>query len=166
MDRDDKRSHDDPDAPPSEEEIAEAGALRRALEDPRRESAAADFARAVSLAHAPKSLAKEEHREIVEKAAVRGEARRRPGRRGWTGGVVAVAGALALAAGVALMVGRAPSESVLPASTAAEPLAPVRSTQPLFHQPFARAGGRARGSIGSRRRGRPTCEATASPRGG
>ena len=138
----------DPGAPPTAEEIAAAEALRLALDEPRQANASADFARAVSLAHAPRSIPAEEHRAIVEQAIERAESRRgarvdRSFARRMAGPAV-VAGGLALAAAIALAIGTTPFDRAsAPRSSVSstEPLVPVRSTQPLFREPFARAGG-------------------------
>jgi len=139
---------DDPDAPPSEEEIAQSDALRRALEDPSLPNEAAELARAASLAHAPRPIDPAEHRRIVERALAGAQARAAPSRR--RGGVLirvsfGAGAALALAAGIALVVGsvggEAPSSSAV--SVVSPPLLRVRSTQPLFDQPFE---GRSSGS--------------------
>jgi hypothetical protein len=140
MDRDDIR---DPDAPPSAEEAAEAEALRDAL-GKGTPHAAADFARAVSLAHAPRPIADGEHRALVERAILRGETRRAQGRRRRGRVGIAFATGLALAAAVALTVGSLSRRDEAPSAAASptlEPLVPVRSTQPLFREPFARTGG-------------------------
>ena len=134
MDRD-----DNPDRPPTAEEQAAAEALREGLEG-RRGDDAADFARALSLAHAPRPIADADHRAIVERALFAGDARRAAVRRRRTRSVVVVATAVALAASVALFV-RAPVNEDAPTLASFEPLVPVRSTQPLFREPFARAGG-------------------------
>jgi hypothetical protein len=140
MDRDDIP---DPDAPPSAEEVRAAEALREALGSAA-PNEAADFARAVSLAHAPRSIGEAEHRVVVAEGIRRGDARRTNARRRtqtWTR--VGVASGLALAAATLLMVGSlAPRGEPMPATASArEPLVPVRSTQPLFREPFARIGG-------------------------
>jgi hypothetical protein len=53
-----------------------------------------------------------------------------------------VAAALSVAAAIVLVIQR-PERAAMDEASVAEvaPLAPVRSTQPLFHEPFARAGG-------------------------
>ena len=147
MDRDDVR---DPDAPLDPAEVAEAEALRDALGSSAPNDAA-DFARALALTHAPRPIADPEHRALVAQAIARGTARRAAARRRRSGVAVALAGGLALAAAVALFVkDGAESDRPIPASASAasieprrsiEPLAPMRSTQPLFREPFARAGG-------------------------
>jgi hypothetical protein len=162
LDRDVKKreSPSDPDAPPTDEELAEAEALREALADPSRANAPAELARAVALAHAPRPLPAEEHREIVQAGIARGEARRKDGARGvarpspgaspatrprWRRAPlgIGIGAALAAAAAVALLLSRAPSATDAERAplASAEPLAPLRSTQPLFREPFARTGG-------------------------
>ena len=140
MGRDEERpSAPDPDAPPSAEELAQAEALRGALADPSRPSASADFARAISLAHAPRPLGAEAHRAIVEQGIARGEARRRRARSRWGRASMAIAGGVAMAAAIALVLGRPSADGAR--RNEAEPLVPVRSTQSLFREPFARTGG-------------------------
>lgn len=138
MDRDDER---DPDAPASPEELAAAASLRDALDhgpSPGAENESAEIARAVHLAYAPRPLDDAEHRAIVAGGILRAEKKASSRRRG-RGVAVIVVGGLALAAAIALRVTEpAPrSASVI----ALEPLVPVRSTQPLFREPFARTGG-------------------------
>ena len=134
-------AEDDPDAPPSEEERAASDRLRDALADPSRANADADFARAIAVAHTPRELDASEHLAIVERAlAPKEHARRGDGRARGRGIVVRVAfgvtAAVALAAGVAFVVG-APR----PAAFAAQ-LATTRSTQPLFgSEKFPATGG-------------------------
>jgi len=160
------RSMDDPDAPPTEEELRDAEALRTALEAPIRVGGEnnddADFARALALAHHPRPLSAGEHRAIVERtlsrldegnAAPKG-APEAPAKRG--GMLVRVAfgatAALSLAAAFVLFVKFGPGErspksaAVAAASMVAAPvaetkLARVRSTQSLFPEPFPAAGG-------------------------
>jgi hypothetical protein len=119
---------DDPDAPPSEEEIRESERLREALEDPSKESAEADLLRAVKNAAAPKALAKDD----LEAAVDRGLARERS-----SGVVIRVAfGAgliVAAAAAIVFFVGRGP--------VATPELARARSTQELFTERFEARGG-------------------------
>jgi hypothetical protein len=132
MDRD-----ENPDAPPTAEEIADAEALREALADPSRASAPADFLRSVALAHQPRELSRQAHAAILSRSIVRGEVRRADARARRTRVIFAVTGGLAMAAAIALLVGR---EAFAPEATR-EPLLPGRSTQALFHEPFARVGG-------------------------
>jgi hypothetical protein len=115
------------------------------LSDPSQPNPAAELARAVSLAHAPRPLAAAEHRAILERALgakVRGET---PAAKRRSATVVRVSfgvgAALALAASVALVVGSstereasAPTASLV-ASPSKAPFR-ARSTQPLFDEPF------------------------------
>ena len=57
---------DDPDAPPTEEEIAESARLREALDDPSVEHEGADLARALRSAYGPEPLAHDELASLVE----------------------------------------------------------------------------------------------------
>ncbi|WP_394838525.1 hypothetical protein LVJ94_16615 [Pendulispora rubella] len=124
---------DDPDAPPSEEELRAAEALRVALEDPALAHDDAEFARALALAHAPRELAPDEHQALLERALAPAGPRKR-------GGIVvrvafgAAATAVSLAAAFTLLV-RAPELG--------EPVALTRphSTQSLFREPFSPQGG-------------------------
>jgi hypothetical protein len=131
---------DDPDAPPSAEEIAEAERLRDALADPARVHEGATLARAVALAHEPRAIDPGEHQAIVERAI----AAATKGKRATGGRVIrvvfGVAAALSAAAALLLVIGRSAERSARPEMPATA-LAPVRSTQPLFHEPFARIGG-------------------------
>ena len=138
----------DPDAPPTAEEIAASSRLREALDDPRIANEAAELARAVALAHGPRAIEEKEHRAIVDAGIARGDARAKRARGRVTRLAFAGGGALAMAAALALVVGglresRSPSMAAAPAAVmvVTEPLVPVRSTQPLFREPFARAGG-------------------------
>jgi hypothetical protein len=140
----------DPDAPASAEETTEAEDLRRALErgpQSRGESAAAELARAISLAHTPRPIGEAEHGAIVARAVARGEARRPRTRSQRLGGVITIGGGLALAAAIFLVVRTRPEggpptpAAASPAAASLEPLVPVRSTQPLFREPFAKTGG-------------------------
>jgi hypothetical protein len=135
----------DPDAPASAEEIAAAEALRDALADPRIDHEGAALARAAALAHAPRAIDPAEHRILVEKAILAAPAKKeRAGGRVIRVAFGAAAAALSLAAAIALVVGtmnRADEVAMAPAIAPATPLAPSRSTQPLFQEPFARSGG-------------------------
>ena len=121
---------DDPDAPPSEEEIRESERLREALEDASKESADADLLRAVKNAAEPKPIAKADL-----DAAVKSGMSRRDRRSG--GVVIRVAfGAsfvVAAAAAVVFFVGRGP--------VVTPELVHARSTQPLFTERFESHGG-------------------------
>jgi hypothetical protein len=128
---------DDPDAPPSEEEVAQADELRADLEDPRRESELAELARTVSAAWEPRDLSEEEHRALVEQAVSRPRARARGAR------VIRIsfgaAAMVALAASVLLVLrGGQPGPHDGPVPL---PLAISRSTQELFDEQFAPTGG-------------------------
>jgi hypothetical protein len=138
--------HDDPDAPPTEEELAESRSLREALEDPASPAATgsgragedAQLARSLASAWSPRDLTKDEHRVLVEKALDRHDGLRQ--RRARVVRVSFGAGAIiALAASVLLVVrgDRQPPETV----RAVAGLAVSRSTQPLFPDRFAPTGG-------------------------
>ncbi len=126
-------------APPSAEEIAEAEALRQALADPSHAHAPADFARSVALAYEPPALSPQAHRAILQRSFVRGEVQRAGSKAKRTRAVFGIVGGLAMAAAVALVVGRTQMASSPEAAMA--PMVPARSTQALFHEPFARVGG-------------------------
>ena len=124
---------DDPDAPPSEEEQAEAERLRAALEDPARAHDEAELARALSSSWNPRDLTVDQHRELVQKAV-----RKRP--RGVLVRVTFGASAvLALAASVMLLVWGDRHPPGPPGLAPA--LAVSRSTQSLFPERFAPSGG-------------------------
>jgi hypothetical protein len=131
---------DDPDAPPSEEETAQAEELRKDLDDPRRESQLAELARTVSAAWEPRDLSQEEHRLLVQQAVSRPVPRSRGAR------VIRVsfgaAAMLALAASILLVLRGGqpgPHGSPVPLS-----LAVSRSTQELFEEQFPPTGGETR----------------------
>ncbi len=130
---------DDPDAPPSEEEMAQAEKLRKDLDDPRRESQLAELARTVSAAWEPRDLSKEEHRLLVERAVSRPVTRARDARviRVFFGATAM----LALAASVLLVLrgGQPGPHGPVPLS-----LALSRSTQELFEEQFPPTGGETR----------------------
>ncbi|MEO8875737.1 MAG: hypothetical protein ABI461_09140 [Polyangiaceae bacterium] len=130
----------DPDAPPSEEELAAAEQLRLALEDPSRASNEAELARALSLAHTPREIPADVNAALVAKSLEKMAVKRASDpQRGRVIRVAfgAVAATLAIAAAAILFVqfnaGNAPQVAVL---TPAVPLVQVRSTAPLFHEPF------------------------------
>ncbi len=111
---------DDPDAPPSEEEVRESERLREALDDPSKEHEGAELLRAVKNAAEPKALAKDDLEAAVERGLARDKA---------SGGVVirvafGVGLILAAAAAIVFFVGRGP--------VAPPALAHARSTQELF----------------------------------
>jgi hypothetical protein len=121
---------DDPDAPPSEEEIRESQRLRDALEDASKESADADLLRAVKNAAAPKAIGKTDLDEAVKRGISRGERK--------SGGVVirvafGASFVLAAAAAIVFFLGRGP--------VASPELAHARSTQSLFTERFEARGG-------------------------
>lgn len=128
----------EPDAPATDEEVAQADALRAALDEPSRPSEDAALLRALALADAPRPLPAEAHEALLARALARldvKKARQRVDRRGIVVRVTFGAAALiAAAAAVLLVVGRTGDvgESTKPA------LARVRSTQALFDQPFER----------------------------
>jgi hypothetical protein len=127
---------DEPDAPPTEEERAEAERLRAALDDPSRPNADAELARALSSAWSPKDLSAAAHEQLVAGALARHDRRARRTVIRVSFGASAV---LALAAAVLLFVrgDRQPPETV----TAAVAVAVSRSTQPLFPERFPATGG-------------------------
>lgn len=126
----------DPDAPPTDEELALAAELRDALGDPSRTSEDAGVLRALALAESPRELPEKRQSELVEAALTRFDAKRRE-RRGVVVRVMFGAAALvAAAAAVLVFVGRSPATP--PALTHA------RSTQPLFNEPFDRGQASAR----------------------
>lgn len=129
----------DPDAPPSEEELAAAEELRLALEDPARASEEAELARALALANEPRPLPEDVHAAIVA-----GSLAKLPAKREERGRVIRVAfgsalAAVAIAAGVFLWLQVNGTQGTTgPQATMAAPLplVQVRSTAPLFHEPF------------------------------
>jgi hypothetical protein len=90
--------------------------------------------RAVALSHGERGLDAEEHRQIVARGIDVGMRRRSRARGVVVRVTFGVAAAVALAAGVVLLVGRAAS----PVDVGA--LAVSRSTQPLFSDPFPKLG--------------------------
>ncbi len=139
---------DDFDAPPSDEELEAARALAEALEG--RGDAA--FAGALRAAYDPAALDPARHEALLERAlaprgnVVRLDDRRRAAARralglGGATGVMAAAAALALALWPPGKRESAPPSAAAPALALAPALAPSRSTQELFDEPFARSGG-------------------------
>jgi hypothetical protein len=124
----------DPDAPPSEEELAESARLREALADPAKASEDAELLRALASAHAPREIDPLVHRAIVERAITgRGKPRR--------GVVVRVAfGVAAVFAAAALVLLFVRTRLPRPSDATAQ-VSISRSTQPLFAEPFAPQGG-------------------------
>jgi hypothetical protein len=150
MTPDDPIFDSDPDAPPSEEEARAADDLRLALADPDKQNADAELARALHLAHEPRAIDADEHRALVDRSlgARTHRTQRTPEEEKASGGrlirvAFGVAAAVSLAAGIAFVIGRggldpAPERT---AAVASPPLVHVRSTQPLFAEPFATKGG-------------------------
>jgi hypothetical protein len=136
---------DDPDAPPTEEELARAGELRAALEGAPGSNDDAHLARSLQAAWSPSGLSADRHRRILDDALARRSlsssafrSTRAP-RRGLVVRVAFGAGAVvALAAGVAVVVR---TQAPAPATYEAAAIATSRSTQPLFAEAFARRGG-------------------------
>jgi hypothetical protein len=129
---------DDPDAPPTEEELAAAEALALALET--NESDDALYAEALRAAHEPHDLPTERLDFLVERA-LDAELPRRRGRviRVAFGGAGAVA-ALAMAAAAMLFL-RTQQADHATSPAAAPTFAAARSSQELFDEPFPRTGG-------------------------
>ncbi len=126
----------DPDAPASEEEIAAAEELRLALEDPSRASAEADLARALSLAHAPREIPKSVHDALVAKSLGK-MAAKRDERSNVVRVTFGAATILAIAAAILFAVRfNAPASDSPHVAVAPVVLVQVRSTAPLFHEPF------------------------------
>jgi hypothetical protein len=130
---------DDPDAPPTEEELRAIAGLEGELRGDD-----ADFAEAVKSSHSPKALDELTHERILRRAVLPAATKRAPRLV-----VVAIAGSgfLAAAAAAVLILGpmKRSSEPVgaSPAATAAPAIAmvPCRSAQDLFDEPFPREGG-------------------------
>ena len=136
------------DATPSAEEQDHAAQLREALaskaEPPTTATATAQLAHALRAAFAPAALDETEHRAILDAALAKLPAKTAPKTEVQASNVIAmkrratvvrvafgfVAGGLALAASVVLVVTNAPG----PGSEA--PLARARTAQPLFSEPF------------------------------
>jgi hypothetical protein len=134
----DKREELDPDAPPSEEELAEANKLRDALANPAGTHGDAELARALSAAWSPRDLAPDDHRALLDRALAGHASRSRRAavvRVSWRAGALA-----ALAAAFALVVGKAHDAREGTPSAAVAFIA-TRSTQALFPEPFASTGG-------------------------
>jgi hypothetical protein len=128
------------DATPSAEEQSEAARLRDALADMREAGpgapSGAHLATALRAAFSPTALEEVEHRAIVARALATGASRGAEvialRRRSTTVRVAfgLVAGGLALAASITLVVTSAPPHGD------EAPLARARTTQPLFNEPF------------------------------
>jgi hypothetical protein len=127
---------DDPDAPPTEEELAAAEALARALDDAGSPEAA--FAEALRAAHDPQDLPADRLDALVERA-LDAELPRQRGRviRVAFGAAAAV---LAMAAATLLFLRTQQTDS--PGALPSAPtFAAARSAQDLFDEPFPRTGG-------------------------
>ena len=136
---------DDPDAPASEEESARSEELRLALEDPTRSNADADLARALYLAHAPREIAPEEHAAMVERALAAASGSGSGRKSNVIRVTFGVAAAVSLAAGFLFVVGSLSlRDSEAPTASASLPLVQLRSTQPLFREPFHEGNASAR----------------------
>ena len=136
--RDDEKMVLDPDAPATEAELAQAETLRDALADASQPSEDAALLRALALADSPRPLPEAAQDDLVAKALAKMDAKQGRQRSERRGVVVRVTfGAAALV----FVVGRTGDL----ASGGAQPaLAHVRSTQPLFDQPFERGQASAR----------------------
>jgi hypothetical protein len=136
-----------PDDPPSAQELADGEVLRRALDDPNLPHEEAALARAVALANAPRPLDSGTHRVLIENALTRATGRKNETGASAMGGRArttkvrfafgAGAATLALAAAILLVVGSLNESTEGTASPAAR--FRVRSTQPLFGEPFSSA---------------------------
>jgi hypothetical protein len=118
---------------PTEQELREAEALREALEG-RGEHALAELATALRAAESPSELPPQVNAALV-RGALQGARRSGPRVLYLSFGAAA---ALALAAAVALLVGRG---TLQPSVGEQAELVPSRSTQELFDAPFPRQGG-------------------------
>ena len=123
---------DDPDAPPSAEEIAASERLREALEDRSAAHPDAELARALKHAVSPRAIESATHKKILDRTV--------PATRARTT-VVYFAGALAAAAAIALLVNTLPkSSSNAPPQIGADDLGAsltrVHPADDLFDAPF------------------------------
>jgi hypothetical protein len=134
----------DPDAPPSESELEEAALLRDALGEARAPNEHAELARALVLAHAPRPLDAAQNEALVARALQRGVSPERRGsvrHLGARGRLIATGTSLcALAAAVFFFVTNH-SAGLAPVASNDLQLLHARSSQPLFHEPFAVRGG-------------------------
>ena len=130
---DDKREfHDDPDAPPSAEELAASERLREALEDRSSSHADAELARSLKHAVAPRALEAATHRKILDRTVPSSRART---------SVFYLAGALAAAAAIALLFNtvettRDAPTAAMQSEAASGSLTRVHSSDELFVAPF------------------------------
>jgi hypothetical protein len=127
------------DVEPSEDEARAAAELREALADPALVNEDADLLRSLALAETPRPLGVDEHRALLERAIAGARERPRQGGRVIRVAFGAAVATLAIAASFAVLV-HPMSEAPAPTFALAT-LAHVRSTQPLFTEPFARRGG-------------------------
>jgi hypothetical protein len=125
---------DDPNAPPSAEELAAADELRLALDNPSLENADAELARSLRHASSPRPLDELSHRRILDRAL--GRDARRGGLFKRTEVVFALAAAAALV--VAMISLRRNNEA--PSAARSSGMIAPHSTEPLFTEPFAREG--------------------------
>jgi hypothetical protein len=129
----------DPEAPPGDDEVAEANRLRDALASGTGGGESAELARALSAAWSPRDLSPADHRALVDRAlAARTRSRRRVGA---SRASFAVGAIVALAAGVALVLRGALGPPQAPVGQGSAALISSRSTQSLFAEPFAGTGG-------------------------
>ncbi len=135
----------DPDAAPTDQERVAAEALRAALDGAAPIAGDAELARALGATWSPAELPPDAHARILDGALARFDRRTRR-KRAFTR-AVGVGAALALAAGAVVVVEmRLPaplptSSSLAAVGEAPGVLAASRSTQPLFAEQFAVAGG-------------------------
>jgi hypothetical protein len=124
--------------PPTPEELEQARALREALESDG-DHPDAELCRALRAAYDPAEIEPRAHEWIVKRAVLRTQ----PKRRAKIVALFATGTALALAAGVVLVLsGGVWSHDAGDHDTlATASLVRSRSTQPLFDAPFARHGG-------------------------
>lgn len=140
------RALGDADAPPTKAELREAARLRDALDEGALEGDAAVLAGALAAAYRPRPLTDLQNRALITRAL--GAPRREQRRRALPVTMAALSTLAAVAAGVALLLGRAAppgasSPGSAPASVARVELIPARSTVALFEpeKPFPREGG-------------------------
>ncbi len=140
MTRQEERSVEECDSEPTEEELEASRQLRDALNG-QGEHADAELARALQCAFDPRDLSQLEHQALVNRAVSRHAERK----RGRIAAALGTATALALAAGLALLLSRGiidQSPRIEGQGTvAAASLVRSRSTQPLFGEPFPAQGG-------------------------
>lgn len=124
--------------PPTSEELEQARALRDALEGDG-DHPDAELCRALKAAYDPHEIDPRAHEWIVKRAVLRTQ----PKRSAKVVALIATGTALALAAGVVLVLSSGPRTSGPDdhRGLATASLVRSRSTQPLFDAPFARHGG-------------------------